>query len=264
MTRTSERTSSPLPGRINVAGLRCSTCTVPELLRVIRHALAVDEGGLQPLSVLCVNAHIFNLAWGDPVLHRRLEQADVLALDGVSMVWAARRAATSADPVLERCAMSDAFRAFLDARDMPPSRALLIGLDIQSALRAARTINARAEHCRVVSVLDGYQDVATYRAALQDSDVELVLVGCGTPRSEAVVTALAVAGRGRLLWHVGGGTLKFLAGSAREAPAWMRRSGLQWVHRLASQPRAMWRRYLLGNPTFVWRVLRGTGARTRS
>ncbi len=53
-----------------------------------------------------------------------------------------------------------------------------------------------------------------------------------------------------------GAAFDFSAGRVRRAPVWMRRSGFEWVHRLATEPRRMWRRYLLGNPLFVADVIR--------
>src|SRR3712207_8728266 len=47
-----------------------------------------------------------------------------------------------------------------------------------------------------------------------------------------------------------GAAFDFLSGAKRQAPRWMRRLGLEWAHRLASEPRRLWRRYLLGNPRF--------------
>jgi exopolysaccharide biosynthesis WecB/TagA/CpsF family protein len=47
----------------------------------------------------------------------------------------------------------------------------------------------------------------------------------------------------------------FQAGEVPRAPGWMNRMGLEWVHRLAHEPRRLWRRYLIGNPAFVYRVL---------
>jgi UDP-N-acetyl-D-mannosaminuronic acid transferase (WecB/TagA/CpsF family) len=45
------------------------------------------------------------------------------------------------------------------------------------------------------------------------------------------------------------------AGVTKQAPAWMQRSGLEWLFRLATEPRRLWRRYLANNPRFVWRLL---------
>ncbi len=48
-----------------------------------------------------------------------------------------------------------------------------------------------------------------------------------------------------------GAAFDFHAGRKKEAPSWVKRSGLQWLHRLASEPRRLWRRYLVGNTRFV-------------
>lgn len=50
------------------------------------------------------------------------------------------------------------------------------------------------------------------------------------------------------------GGLDFHAGLKPQAPRWMQRSGLEWAFRLACEPRRLWRRYLINNPLFVWRV----------
>lgn len=241
-------------GTVTVGGLACSLATIDELVEVVASRLASGAEGVRPLSVLCVNAHVFNLAWEDRSLRHRLNAADVLALDGMSMVWAARRAG-AVD--VRRCNMTEALRAFLATPWVPTSRALLVGLDRASIDRAAHAIEAMGTHVRGVDAVDGYRELAEYRAAVATGAYDLVLVGCGTPRSEEVVEALVDGGGAAVVWHVGGGTLNFLAGNDREAPAWMRRSGTQWVHRLVTRPGAMWRRYVVGNPRFVWRVLRG-------
>jgi N-acetylglucosaminyldiphosphoundecaprenol N-acetyl-beta-D-mannosaminyltransferase len=77
----------------------------------------------------------------------------------------------------------------------------------------------------------------------------------GTPKSERVLHLASKLCPKAIIWHIGGGTVRFYAGTLKEAPAWMRRSGLQWMHRLALEPRRMWKRYVLGNPLFVWRIL---------
>lgn len=43
-------------------------------------------------------------------------------------------------------------------------------------------------------------------------------------------------------------------GGIADAPAWMKRSGLQWLHRLCQEPGRLWKRYLINNPSFVWKI----------
>jgi exopolysaccharide biosynthesis WecB/TagA/CpsF family protein len=52
-----------------------------------------------------------------------------------------------------------------------------------------------------------------------------------------------------------GAFFDFFSGEVPRAPSWMKRFGIEWVYRLAQEPRRMWRRYLFGNPLFLWRVL---------
>jgi N-acetylglucosaminyldiphosphoundecaprenol N-acetyl-beta-D-mannosaminyltransferase len=54
-----------------------------------------------------------------------------------------------------------------------------------------------------------------------------------------------------------GAAFDFHAGTARQAPRWMQRSGLEWLFRLGMEPRRLCRRYLMNNPLFVWRLLVG-------
>jgi N-acetylglucosaminyldiphosphoundecaprenol N-acetyl-beta-D-mannosaminyltransferase len=59
-----------------------------------------------------------------------------------------------------------------------------------------------------------------------------------------------------------GAAFDFHAGRKKQAPRWMQRSGLEWLFRLGSEPRRLWRRYLINNPLFVYRVLlQATGLR---
>jgi len=55
-----------------------------------------------------------------------------------------------------------------------------------------------------------------------------------------------------------GAAFDFHAGLKKQAPRWMQRSGLEWSFRLLTEPRRLWRRYLINNPSFVWLMLRQT------
>ena len=63
--------------------------------------------------------------------------------------------------------------------------------------------------------------------------------------------------------HVGtiGAVFDFYAGTAQRAPLWWQRHGLEWLYRLLKEPKRMWRRYVIGNPLFIWNVMREAGAK---
>jgi N-acetylglucosaminyldiphosphoundecaprenol N-acetyl-beta-D-mannosaminyltransferase len=84
---------------------------------------------------------------------------------------------------------------------------------------------------------------------------DVVWVGLGHPKQDLWVHHHRAALDAPVLAAVGA-AFDFHAGMVKEAPEWMKRSGLQWLHRLARDPRRLWRRYLIGNPRFLWLLLR--------
>ena len=242
----------PIPATCRLGPVPCSTHTVAELLSDIRRLLS--DRALAPRTIACVNAHIYNLAACDRQLQGYLNAARLVAADGLGLVWAARRLGI---PVRERCNMTDAFHAFLADPAQPPTRAALLGCSPSEAASAAARIEAVSRHCRIVLAAGGYFDDAEYRQLLcRTGSPDLVLLGMGTPKSERLLTVAAEACPQAVVWHIGGGTIRFYAGALKESPAWLKAFGLQWLHRLWLEPRRMWKRYLLGNPRFVYSILR--------
>ena len=247
------------PSSFPFGPLQCSTHGIPELLDEIRALLADPHDS--PRTINCVNAHIFNLAWRDGDLAGTLNDSRVLAVDGMSIVWAARLLGA---PVRARCNMTEALRAFLEDRSFPATRAVLIGGTEEVAALAAEEINRRSCHTTVVDALSGYLGEEDYVSYFRDRPPpDLVFVGIGTPQSERISALISEVQPRTLVWHIGGGTILFLSGRLHEAPRWMRRSGLQWMHRLLLEPRRLWKRYLVGNLLFGLRVLswRASGKR---
>ena len=96
---------------------------------------------------------------------------------------------------------------------------------------------------------------------INEAAPDIVWVGLSTPKQERWMHDHV--GRLNAPALIGiGAAFDFVSGRKRQAPRWMQRSGLEWTFRLASEPRRLWRRYLLNNPLFVWRVmLQQVGAR---
>lgn len=96
--------------------------------------------------------------------------------------------------------------------------------------------------------LEGATRVEASRRVLR-SGANIVWVGMGSPRQDFAVSAI-VEDTGLTAAGVGA-AFDFLAGTVSEAPNWMRRTGLEWLFRLISEPRRLWRRYLIGNVRFI-------------
>lgn len=238
-----------------IRSIACSTHTTFEFLNEIKCML--NNKSLQPRLLTFINAHVTNLACRDTCLREIIASARVVAADGMSIVWAG---CLKGARIRKRCNMTETFRAFLESNNMPQSRALLIGGWENEAQRAAEFMTENSEHCNIICSASGYDTIEKYKNLIREQGpFDFILVGMGTPRSEMMLTDLAESAPESILWHIGGGTIGFYAGRIKEAPVWMRKSGLQWLHRLIVEPCRMWRRYILGNSEFVlctiWDIL---------
>jgi exopolysaccharide biosynthesis WecB/TagA/CpsF family protein len=84
----------------------------------------------------------------------------------------------------------------------------------------------------------------------------LVIFAIGGPQSEVCCRMIAKRGKARSVAICTGASLEFLAGLKARAPHWMQRARLEWLHRLASEPRRLWRRYLVKGPQILAIILR--------
>jgi N-acetylglucosaminyldiphosphoundecaprenol N-acetyl-beta-D-mannosaminyltransferase len=90
---------------------------------------------------------------------------------------------------------------------------------------------------------------ADARERINRSGVRLLFVGLGTPRQEQWMAANK--GHVQTVMVGVGAAFDFIAGRKRQAPKYLQRFGLEWLFRLATEPRRLWRRYLYRNPRFV-------------
>lgn len=104
---------------------------------------------------------------------------------------------------------------------------------------------------------DETKDVARM---INDAKPDVVWVGLGTPKQDRWVAEFRDRLAAPVLVAIGA-AFDFHAGTLKQAPRWMMRCGLEWLYRLAREPRRLWRRYILGNPAFVclalWQLLTG-------
>ena len=94
------------------------------------------------------------------------------------------------------------------------------------------------------------EEDATATSMIRDSGADLVFVGIGTPKQDRWMEAHRARLPGVVMVGVGA-AFNFHAGRVRQAPEWMQRAGLEWLFRLAAEPRRLWKRYLLVTPLFL-------------
>jgi N-acetylglucosaminyldiphosphoundecaprenol N-acetyl-beta-D-mannosaminyltransferase len=88
-------------------------------------------------------------------------------------------------------------------------------------------------------------------AFVRDNPARFVFLAVGSPRQEYLAAAIATRGGATGTGLCVGAALEFLAGARRRSPGWMSRSGLEWLFRLVSEPRRLFRRYLINSPVVI-------------
>lgn len=98
-----------------------------------------------------------------------------------------------------------------------------------------------------------------FAAKIRQLKPDIIWVGLSTPKQERFMARYLPMLETKLMIGVGAAFL-FHTGAIRDSPEWIKRAGLQWLHRLTQEPVRLWRRYLLNNPAFVFKaVLQLTG-----
>jgi len=240
------------PSNFRLGFVKCSTHNIIHLLNDIKFLL--KEKTLLPRTILCINAHIFNIAWRDSELREILNSARIVTADGMSIVLASRLFGVKG---LKRCNMTEAFRAFLNFDKMPQNTGILIGLTEKEGLKAKRKIEHVSKHCHIIKSISGYLTESQYKQILATfKNVDFIFLGLSSPRTEKISKIVETICPEAIVWHIGAGTIKIFAGKMKEAPVFFRRIGLQWFHRFICEPLNLWRRYLVGNPLFIYRVMK--------
>lgn len=181
-----------------------------------------------------LNPHVYNFAHREPVVRKFLHACDLICIDGVGVSLVFRILFRQTPPRVVATALCDR------ALDWPPFQrinALLIGGTTHQVKLAAEYINARQGAWRIAEAFHGFSDADAYKEILRKhSDVDVVLVGAGTPKSERILLDAREICSGALCWHIGGGTIGVYAGEKYRAPFWVSALGVEWIHRFIHEP----------------------------
>jgi exopolysaccharide biosynthesis WecB/TagA/CpsF family protein len=243
-----------------VLGTRIDVVTGPALLGELE--VAVPS---QPVHLGYVNAHSLNLAYHDETYRTALESCAYLLNDGIGLALAARMRGLTFPDDLNGSDFTLQVLALAAKRDWG---VFLYGGQPGVAQQASDALARRVPGIRIVGVHDGFSGEREAIAdRVRDSGADVVIVALGNPMQELWLNEWLPETGCRLGVGVGA-FLDFVSGRVQRAPAWMHAIGLEWVYRLCREPRRLARRYVLGNPLFLYRAWRTRaqerGLRSRS
>src|SRR5450756_67309 len=206
-----------------------------------------------------VNSYTFALADTDPAYQALLAQSGVNLPDGKPLIAALNRLCHGGQPFGQVRGPPFIVRCVDEGRTQGVRHFFLGGSpELLESLK--RAVDRRFPGAQIVGMFSPpFRPLTDVERAGQDAEIKasgahVVWVGLGTPKqdfeAERICDSLGVT------TAAVGAAFDFVAGTKPEAPEWMRRASLEWVFRLMSEPRRLWRRYLFGNIRFLMLVLR--------
>jgi len=247
-------------GSRRILGMRVDATSYRETTDTVIDMAASRSGGM----VCVATVHMVMEAFDDPAFRRIVNSAECVTPDGMPLVAALRmqgipQAQRVYGPTLTPLVCERAAELGLAVGFYGGTPEVLDAL-VQELTRRFPKLRVAFCHSPPFRRLSASEDAALVDA-IQAADVRILFVGLGCPKQERWMAAHRESLSCVMLGV--GAAFDFLAGTKSQAPRWMQRVGLEWLYRLIAEPRRLWRRYLIGNPRFLYHFAR-EGLRRRA
>jgi N-acetylglucosaminyldiphosphoundecaprenol N-acetyl-beta-D-mannosaminyltransferase len=244
---------APVIPRVNILGVGVSPVNLPQTIDILEAWRA--EGRRE--YVLCTSVHGLVEAQRDPEIRSALNRSGLTTEDGMPLVWWCRRSGYS---TAGRVSGPDLLVAMCERAQQNGHRHYFYG----SSPRVVEAMVSRLKARFPDLVVAGYrsppfrpltpeEDAADIQA-INETRPDYVWIGLGMPKQDKWIVQHVGKIEAAALLGVGA-AFDFVAGTKPRAPLWMQQSGLEWLFRLATEPRRLAHRYLVYNTIFVTRAL---------
>lgn len=212
-----------------------------------------------------INAHSYNTAQNDSLFAEALAKGDYLIPDGASIVKACKWLKAKSQPK-ERIAGWDLFafemQRLNEKGEMGNEKCCVMFMGSSEKVLALIKQRAKKDFpfLEVLTYSPPYkpefseEDNHAVVKAINDANPDLLWIGMTAPKQEK--WTYSHWNELDIHCHVGtiGAVFDFYAGTAKRAPQWWQEHSLEWLYRLCIEPKRMWRRYVIGNPLFLWNI----------
>lgn len=235
--------------RASILGVDVSAVSMDEVLGTVDRL--IDGGGRGYICTADVHALMECLS--EEKLRRVYEQATIVAPDGMPLVWVLHR-----DGYLhaDRVCGPDLMPALFGHSEQKQYRHFLYGSTESTLLQLQKQLEIKFPKSVIAGsfsppfrALAPHEDAAIIQL-INDAEPDIVWVGLGAPKQDRWMGAHRESLNAPVLIGVGA-AFDMIAGTVRRAPRFIRRSGCEWMYRLAQEPRRLWRRYLKSNSQFL-------------
>lgn len=237
---------------VDVLGIGVAPIDEVGLLARVEEALASRRGSL----FAYVNVHAINLAVDQAWFRDLLNSAACAYCDGEGVRFGA---GILGRPLPSRIALTYFFWDLCEEAARKGYSIYLLGSHDHILCKAVERIRARFPGLRIAGTHHGYfeksgQGSADVVAAVNAARPDLLFIGFGMPLQEEWIRQNGPSLDAGAIFPCGS-MIDYASGMKSIAPLWMRAHGMEWLYRLLQEPGRLWKRYLVGNPLFILRVL---------
>jgi len=239
--------------RANVLGVKVSAVDIELAIHLADQWIQSKAGN----GYICaVGVHGVMEAYTDPEIRRILNQALMNVPDGMPMTWVGRLQGFGdmdrvfgPDLMAEMCRLSvqRGYRNFLYGGK--PGVADSLRGALEKRFPGLHVVGTYTPPFRSLTP----KEESDLSAQVRESRPHIIWVGLSTPKQELFMAQYMNRLEVPIMFGVGA-AFDFHSGHIRDCSRWVKRAGLQWLHRLMQNPRHLWRRYLRSNPAFLWHI----------
>lgn len=237
--------------RIQMLGTQIDSFTMDETVAQVDCFIR----GRRPLHLMGVNADKINTMQRDKKLAEIVNSCGIINADGASVVLASRLLSC---PLPERVAGIDLMQRLLSLAAEREYPVYFLGAKQEVVEATVEKLQRQYAGLIVCGFRNGYfgeDEWGNLTEELKEKNPSIVFVGISSPQKEYLVQYFQKQGLDCVFMGVGG-SFDVLSGAIPRAPEWMQKKNLEWLFRLMQEPRRLWKRYLVGNSKFMFRVMR--------
>lgn len=256
----SERYSTPMNhiqsefNRIELFGQPFDVVTESQTCEHIMESLRLEQGGV----LITANLDYLRRCVIDKVFSHFVANSELVVADGMPLIWASRLQGT---PLPERVAGSTLCVRLAGELAREKRSLFLLGGNPGVADEAGQILQARfpglvigGTYCPEFGFEGNPESLQSIRDQIRSANPDVVYVALGSPKQERL-SELLRPDLPRAWWIGIGISLSFITGEVQRAPAWVQKSGFEWVHRLVQEPQRLGKRYLVQGLPFAARLL---------
>lgn len=209
----------------------------------------------EPLHLMGVNADKINSLNTNHRLKEIINGCGIINADGASVVLASR---FLKKPLPERVAGIDLMQKLVDVSEKKGYSIYLLGAKQQVVEKMAQVLKGKHKYLNILGIHNGYfkqQDWKEISEELKKLCPDIVFIGITSPLKEYLIEYLQNDGNKSVFMGVGG-SFDVISGNIPRAPLWMQKTNLEWLFRVMQEPRRLFKRYFVGNVTFINAIIK--------